>query len=406
LSSRENQHAFLQAAAEIAREVRGQASYARDGGIYWTQPSPRDRRDEKSERIRPLDANLYPGTMGIALFFALAAKVLGDPEQGSLALHIVAPLRREIREIVPDPERSRQVRRPVGGLVGLGSLVYGLVRLGDLLGQPVLWDEALELSALITPERIAEDQELEVMRGSAGALLALLALESRRPGPNPAGHTALDLALRAGEHLLDRRDSWTGSPETVPLGFCHGAAGVVCALANLARRTARADLREAAGEGWTYIGNTFDPQLGNWRLPNRGGLPTNSWCNGATGILLCALAPISSPADPVDSSLAAALKTLQTSPIESTDHLCCGNMGRIDALIHASGKLSDPEILRSAEALAASVMERARREGRYRLMFHPADLIDTRLFPGSTGVGYAFLRLAAPGSIPSLLAMA
>jgi lantibiotic modifying enzyme len=81
-------------------------------------------------------------------------------------------------------------------------------------------------------------------------------------------------------------------------------------------------------------------------------------------------------------------------------------MGRVDALIHASGQLKDPEILRSAESVALGVLERARREGRYRLMFDPEDLIDTRLFPGSTGVGYAFLRLAAPDSIPSLLALA
>lgn len=285
-------------------------------------------------------------------------------------------------------------------------MVYGLVRLGDILVQPELWDEALELSTLITPERISSSQHLEVMTGSAGALLALLALDARRPEANPAGHRALDLALQAAEHLLQHRSSWIGHPEAFPLGFCHGTAGIVCALARLARRTGRADLHEAAREAWTYIETTYDAQAERWRLPHRGGIPTSSWCNGATGILLGGLARVSASADPLDSSLAGALRAVRVPSLGSTDHLCCGNMGRVDALIHASRQLNDPQILRSAESLARKVLNRARIEGRYRLMFHPKDLIDTRLFPGSTGVGYAFLRLAEPDSLPCLLGLA
>lgn len=391
-----DREAFLEAAAEIAREVTGQARHARDGGIYWNQAAPRDAEPQPS---RPLNSFLYPGSTGVALFFALAAKVLGDREHRSLALQAVEPLRRELREIAPDPERARQVQLPIGGLAGLGSLVYGLLRLGDLLEEPALWDEAVEVSSLLTAERISGGEHLEVMTGSAGAILALLALERRRPGENRNGDTPLSLALLAAEHLLRRRDSW----QALPIGFCHGAAGIAGALARAARRTERADLRAAAEEIWALVDSTYDPEVENWRLPCRAGISTSSWCNGATGILLGGLALHDPGTLPRGGSLAGALKTLRMSPLESTDHLCCGNLGRVDALVHVAAASGDKEIMEDARSLARQVLERARREGRYRLMFHPQDLVDVRLFPGSAGVGYAFLRLAEPGSLPCVL---
>lgn len=397
--------AFLQAASDIAREVYGQARYARDGGIYWTQATPR-HPEPTSPPPKPLNAYLYPGATGVALFFALAAKVLDVREYGPLALHIIAPLRKDVREIAADPERAQTVQRAIGGFAGLGSLVYALVRLGDLLGEPTLWDEALEISTLITPERISGDENLEVMSGSAGAILALLTLDERRPEPNRAGHTPLDLALLAARHLLCKSKLWRGEAQAFPLGFCHGTAGIVHALGRLARRTGRTDLDEAAREGWAYIDAFYDAESKNWKLADRGGIAANSWCNGAVGIVLAGIGSRSPKSGPLGGSLAGALRALRTSPVERTDHLCCGNMGRVDALIHAAVQLGDPELLQAAGSLAMSVVERARVEGRYRLMFYPEDLIDVRLFPGSTGIGYSFLRLLKAEIFPSLLVLA
>jgi len=398
---------FRRAAEDIAREVLAQASYARDGSIYWLQPAPRQGRRQGPPRL--LDSFLYPGALGIALFFALTARILDLPEYRCLALEVVAPLRRELRQMIEEPGRAQSARGPVGGLKGLGSLVYGLVRLGDVLDEPVLWDDALEITTFLTSERISDAQSWEVMTGTAGALLALLALHHRRAAANRNHDLPLDLALVAADHLVRNRSSWTGQDSGFnppAIGFCHGTAGVVCALARLAKETGRSDLEEAARAGWSYVEAFYDPRSAGWRLAGDTGSAGSSWCNGATGVLLGALTGLFDGATRLESPVADALLRLQTSALEQKDHLCCGAMGRVDALVHASVQFQDADLLAAASFVAKSVLTRAREEGSYRLMFYPEDLVDLRLFPGLTGVGYAFLRLIAPDRAPCLLALA
>jgi lantibiotic modifying enzyme len=401
---------LAQAASAIAREVHAQASYARDGGIYWTQPSaPR----ETPGRPRQLDSYLYPGAMGIALFFALAARVLRLSRYRSLALEAIAPLRRELAEVTGDPGGAAASRLPIGGLVGLGSLVYGLVRLGEVLRLPRLWQEAADLSSLITPGRIREDERFEVMTGGAGAILALLALASRRPEANRSGSAPLDLALTAGEQLVTNRRSWSRSGSRrggadaplPPPGFCHGTAGIVCALGRLGAQSGRADLARVAAEEWAGLAQEYDPGAGNWCLGDLGGVSAGlSWCNGAAGIVLAGLEVPSASA--CAGALAGGLGTLAGSPLGDKDHLCCGNMGRVDVLLRAASRTRDRALAAAAASLASRVMARAAAAGRYRLMFHPQEVADVRLFPGSTGVGYGLLRVIAPRSVPCVLALA
>ncbi len=403
---------LLQAAAEeVARDIHSRAHHARDGGIYWCQPAAPEVRGGPH---RQLDSYLYPGAMGIALSFAAAGRILRRPAYRALALQAIAPLRRELAEAVSDAARAAEIRLPVGGFAGLGSLVYGLVRLGDVLRLPGLWAEAADLSTLISRERIGGDERFEVMTGSAGAILGLLALDERRPGPNRAGETPLGLAHAAAEHLLRHRGSWSratraetgagrreGGPP--PLGFCHGAAGILCALARLARRGARRDLAAVAREEWAGIAAAYDPEAGNWCLREHGGVPAGlSWCNGAAGIVLAGLEVAALASEGQAESLAGGLATLAAQPLGDKDHLCCGNLGRVDALLQAALRFEDERLLDAARSLALRVVARARGEGRYRLMLHPQELIDVRLFPGLAGVAYGLLRLVAPQSLPCL----
>jgi hypothetical protein len=69
----ERRSSLAAAAADIAHEVHGLASYARDGGMYWRQPSA---PGEVTGRPRQLDSYLYPGAMGIGT-------VLSGPRQRS-----------------------------------------------------------------------------------------------------------------------------------------------------------------------------------------------------------------------------------------------------------------------------------------------------------------------------------
>jgi lantibiotic modifying enzyme len=135
-------------------------------------------------------------------------------------------------------------------------------------------------------------------------------------------------------------------------------------------------------------------------------MTSNSWCNGAAGIVLGGLEVGSAGLIRLETSIQDAITTLRLAPLEEKDHLCCGNMGRIDALIHAAQVLKDGELLAVAGSLARAVLERAQTEGGFRLMFYPENLIDLRLFPGLSGIGYALLRLVEPDAVPCLSVLA
>jgi len=199
----------------------------------------------------------------------------------ALALHALEPLRREIREIVADPVRAGAVSHPIGGLTGLGSLVYGLTRLGDLLEDSSLLDDAHTATALITPERISADIRLDVMLGSAGTLLALLAINERRPETNANGSTPLDLALACAGHLREHIGP------TLSSGFCHGAAGIATSFARLHEKTGESWLVEAVELTIVSERALYVSEARNWKVSALGEPRIfNSWCKGAPGIAL------------------------------------------------------------------------------------------------------------------------
>ena len=407
---RSNPH--LEAVQGIADTLRGHASHARDGNIYWRHPV-----DPVGPPIRPapLGPHLYPGTVGIAFFLAAAARVLAEDGLRALSLQAILPLRREIREIARDPVRTKDIRHPIGGLTGLGSLVYALTRIGDLLEDCSLFEDAQAAAALITPDRIAADCSLDVMLGSAGAILGLLALDERLPGENLNRVTPLELAVQCARHLVAKRYSshrfatlWlTPAGDSVPSGFCHGVAGIASALARLAERVHQPELREIAEQSLEYERALYVPAQRTWKITEAGEPRiVNSWCKGAPGIALGRLCMRKVCSDPLlDEEISNALETTGALPLSETDDLCCGNAGRVDVLVQAYRESGDPVRLKAARRLADGFLKRARRNGCYSLQLHGEIVLDPRLFSGLAGIGYSLLRLSATDLVPCVLAM-
>jgi len=387
---------YLEAIQEIAKTIHRHARRARDGNIYWQHPvSPLG-----SLRPGHIGPHLYPGTVGIAFFFAAAARVLGEGDLHDLALHAILPLRREVRELAQDPLRAGDLRHPIGGLTGLGSLVYGLTRLGDLLDDASLFEDAQAASALITPDRIARDESLDVMLGVAGAILGLLALDERLPGRNLNGTTPLELAAHCARHLVAKL-------HPLPSGFCHGVAGIASALARLAARTGESEWQDVAERSLECERALYVPAQGNWKLTEAGEPQLfNRWCKGAPGIALGRLSMREVCDSPLlREEISNGLATTRALPLSETDDLCCGNAGRVDVLVQAYRELGDRACLRAARRLADGMLERARENGWYCLKLRGEIILDLRLFSGLAGVGYALLRLATTGGLPCVLAM-
>ena len=137
----------------------------------------------------------------------------------------------------------------VGGASGLGSVVYALTVMSKCLHDDDLLADAHVAAELFTDDLIAADKQLDIMGGSAGAILGLLRLFR-----DTQSSDVLKRATKCGEHLLaqprpgaEGRRSWIGQGvgEHALNGMSHGAAGYAYALASLAAATGREDF--AAG---------------------------------------------------------------------------------------------------------------------------------------------------------------
>jgi lantibiotic modifying enzyme len=388
-----------EAVAQIAEVLRTHARTARDGAVYWCHPTQSTGLFQPT----PLGPHLFAGTLGNVLFFVALARVLEKNDYQELSLRALSPLRSEIRSVVGDPARARKIQQPLGGLSGLGSLVYGMVRIGDLLEDPSLSEDAHLASALLTGDRIDSDENLDVMTGSAGALLALLALDQRRPEANLNGATPLELASICAHHLLRSHPILLASGEDRAAiqppfwrGFCHGTAGICTALLRLYARTRQPELWSAAQRIFT-VERRADRD-------SYAGVP-NSWCKGAPGIALCRIEALGLSTDRLlDEEASAALEVTSAPTLEDSDDLCCGNSGRLDTLVQASRKREEPARLQQAFELANRVLERERRNARYSQRLAPEHGLDLRFFPGLAGIGYSLLRLLVP-ELPCVLAM-
>jgi lantibiotic modifying enzyme len=402
---------FLEAARVLAREIVDSHIRSRDGSITWQRPNR--LTEEGAPSLVPAGPHLYDGLPGIAVFFAALGRA-GMDEYRDLSLEIVAPLRLLLKRLVAEPERARKMRLGIGGLVGVSSFIYSLLTLGRILELPELLEEAHQVSGLITPEHVAADRSLDVVSGAPGAILALLMIDRYLSGPTQGGVTPLEVANWCADHLLrqrvDRPDGstvWPTDPRFPPVtGFAHGSTGISCALLKLYTRTGRRELLDAALRGWVFERSTFSAEHRDWIDQTSSTLRfLNQWCFGAPGIALGRLMTLDLLADEeVWTEIRAGLRITSDTALSPMDHICCGDMGRADVLIYASGKLQERGLYDTACELARRVLAKAEEKGRFQGLVR-SDHRDPSLFSGEAGIGYTLLRLAQPGELPCLLAM-
>lgn len=404
--------ALVDAAADIGGQIRDRAVRLIDGSLIWSgSPAP---GPETGPGAAVLGSDLYGGATGVALFMAALARVTRSDAYRQASLDGLAPVLHLCRRSLARDPASANLRAPaVGGLTGLGSMVYSFVRIGQWLDESALIDEAHQLSTLFSRSCIEADTELDIVGGSAGAILALLALSDVAPEPNDHGATPLQLAQACALHLLARRWSpgegpraWPAAPYPPLSGFAHGAAGICYALLRLYEQVQNPDLLEAAREGLAFERAQFDAECQNWRdLRYSDARCQISWCHGAPGIALGRLGALDVLCDDeILQEIETALDTTRALPCTPLDHLCCGNMGRVEVFLVAHQKLGEPRWLEEARSLAGRVLRRAQERGHF--SFTPdVATFDETLFRGAAGVGLSLLRLAEPDMLTSPLTM-
>jgi lantibiotic modifying enzyme len=268
-------------------------------------------------------------------------------------------------------------------------------------------------STLFSEELITADRALDVIGGSAGGILGLLALYRRTESAD-----VLAKAVACGKHLLRQprqgesgQRSWavSGVSEIPLTGFSHGAAGFSYALSRLALASHRDDFAQAAQECLAYEASCYQADLFNWsdlRITQaEGALPLpNQWCHGAVGIGLARIA--GSRLGEVRSHLITddinrALHNTKTKWPQHVDTLCCGTLGTIEFLAEAGEMLKQPSLGELSDQRLAQIIANRQEQGDY-AWNAAGTAFNLGLFRGLSGVGYTILRKLDP-QLPNVL---
>jgi type 2 lantibiotic biosynthesis protein LanM len=363
--------------------------------------------DSEFSQLVCLGPDLYNGICGIGVFLAAHATVTGNKTSAELAYAGLAQLRKNLKS----RNAARMARAlGVGGAVGLGSVVYALAVMAKSLQDDGLLADARQAAELFTDDLIAADKQLDIVSGSAGAILSLLRLyrDSR-------SDDVLRRAIKCGEHLLDQprlgpqgRRTWVGQgsgPRGLN-GMSHGAAGFAYALTSLAQVTGRQEFAQAAAECIAFENSSYDAERHNWPdLRDAGGLlwPCQ-WCHGAPGIGLARIATAKLRGMD-DARLATdiqnAVEGVKRGRLTAVDTLCCGALGGVEFFCEAGDALGRDELRALAAQQLTAVLRTAAAAGDYRWNSGKGRF-NLGMFRGLAGVGYTLLR-RLDGALPNVL---
>jgi len=388
-------------AIAIAENLQKHGVFGNDNEVTWI--APQYIPNAKKFQLMPMGYNLFDGTCGVAFFLAAMEKVTGIYEFRDLALRALQSLRQDLKNSKFDKILAEN---GIGGAVGCGSYIYALVCISQFLKEPVLLEDATQIASLITYDIIADDDKFDIILGSAGTILGLLALYKLS-----GEQKILEKAIACGYHLLNNRvtsDSGYKTWQTLDrklllTGFSHGAAGIAYALLRCYQSTNEIAFFDAAQEAIAYENSVFITEVGNWpdfHSPQTA--PMCAWCHGAPGIGLARIAGL----DVLDTAeirqnIEFSINTTKQYKLTNLDNVCCGNLGRIEFLFYAGQKLARPQLIDIAEQQTAQVFANAAQRNHFgyglSLTFHPG------FFKGVSGIGYECLRLAYPNQLPSVL---
>jgi type 2 lantibiotic biosynthesis protein LanM len=399
---------LLEAAAAVGDRLESLALRTADDAT-WIGLQSRQGRDW---RLTPLGGDLYAGLPGVTIFLAYLAESTGDERYRRLARAAWQTLWRE-------REALRGVLTSVGGFDGWGGLLWTLAHLARLWDEPGYLEEAGSILELL-PGLIPKDNAFDLVAGSAGCIAGLLALHRTEPSDR-----ALAAAIACGDHLLgqvrrqERGAAWLSSSMLAvaakPLsGFAHGASGFAWSLLELAAVTGEERFRQAAVDAIEYERSLFVPELGRWQevrkiestnVGFREGdeLYMVAWCHGAPGVGLSRLRALRHLEDPeLRAEAEVALSSTLRQGFDRSHCLCHGDLGNAELLLQAADVLDDGERWRAeAERAGARVLDSVAQHG-WRSGL-PQGVEVPGLMTGLAGIGYGFLRLAAPDEIPAVL---
>jgi len=405
-----NRETLLAAAMEIARTLKSEAIFSKDGSCTWMSVAIIPGTEQF--RMQPMSMFLYDGLPGVALFLSALTTVSDDPEIKLLNQATIRSIKQGMEYIQKYGMLLQE--GSLGITSGLPSVIYSFIKISAFLGDKSFIDDALKMSRMISVTMIESEKSYDIISGCAGGILALLLLHSVT-----GDHETLEKAILLGNHLIDCRVenpdgscSWITLQGKMLTGFSHGQAGIAYALLKLFECTGKVIYRDTAERAIRYENSMFSEEYGNWpdlrEIPGQtteGPNFMSSWCHGAPGIAMARLGSghlLDNTG--IRKNIIDAIKTIRKLPLIGRDHLCCGNLGIADILLYGAIKTGEQELSALALQRASHVVSRAAEKGHYALFLNAGnDMFNPGFFQGISGIGYELLRLAWTEKMPSVL---
>jgi len=357
-----------------------------------------------------LDMSVYNGTAGIAHFLKTLHLFYPNPVIKKTTL---GAIRHALHQEAEAPNRIRHSFWT--GPLGVALVALDLAQAFD---EPSLQMEASAILKSILAADIDHNDGLDILEGSAGAILAMLQYRSL------VSKESLEPYLEAqAKRILSQSKvneigrSWASShdPETALLGYAHGTAGFAHALIELGTFFEKDEFSQAGQEAIHFENSWMDAGAKNW--PDLRITPEtnkeepkfmNAWCHGAMGIGLSRLRCFEllgdeSFLDDVEMSLSHLAPSIDIQKASAC--LCHGWSGNAELALYASQVLNQPHLLDMIHQQADQAVEVFLKRGQPWMNGLQNHAQIPGLMDGSAGLGYFFLRLYDPTQVPSLLLM-
>ncbi|MBC7593384.1 MAG: type 2 lantipeptide synthetase LanM [Kineosporiaceae bacterium] len=217
-----------------------------------------------------LGYDLYTGRVGTALSLLAVGRAVEDDTLMETATAVFEPIARILRT---DSYEMRSIARAgIGAYSGFAGTLWSLATAGQIAGKKDWVASARQGSELLGAVPL-NDQYFDLLSGGVGAELVAGSITPS------ARMSVTEQCAFALEHNVVERMEYSG--------LAHGVAGVLMFAARGYSRTGSVDARNLALAAVNEINTAFRRPGGLVRT-NRTGLErsSDSWCNGAAGMLL------------------------------------------------------------------------------------------------------------------------
>lgn len=391
-----HQEPFKLAAQSIGKLVLENSIYTLHGkDVNWLSISLKDA-DEHMWHLQAADMYLYSGIAGISVYMHTLLKMSSNGEYNKICSILDQKMFSYTDNCLLCDSNLRT--RYTGALNGESSLIYAYQILFKITGNTVYLEYAKKHCTIVEQLLDQDHAFDLMAGNAGAVLVYLNMYElTGNIGYRETAETAAQFLIQKSVSI-NGGIGWISEYNKKPLaGFSHGCGGILLAFSRLQQSIKENRFNIIIEKIMVYENSLFDNTLGNWKdirigQENTKGTMPVSWCHGAAGILLSRLSlcnwdnkDIRTKAD-YDCKMA--FKTIYNTNLRKGQCLCHGNTGNIMILLKYIKQFGNELIYNKCESFMFVL---AKKIIANKAQLLPQEIFNPGFMAGMTGIGYSLL---------------